>query len=510
MKTKLRAFTALGFAIALLAAFGIGMQFRPRAAKASAQWSIEDIPAGQVNNPAQSPSLQQTHGNLAASMDMSKPVENNPDQVNNSTNNGAKGDSVDSAPSGEISYQGRLLQGGSVFNGSISLTFSLYSQASGGSAWWTETLTVTVAQGLFNVMLGTVTPINPVFLDYQAWLGIQPAGAASELSPRQLLGASPYAMSLVPGATMYDPSLGAYNSSFWINSDNHVALHAESANLNAIESKAYADGTSGVFASGAGDDGHGVSAAHSGSGGSCPGDATECGSALYANSTGDSYGIFIHTTTRSGVMIKSESAGYWNVFDRNTFGPTHGGIYTNGPLTVLGYATFSGGKSGYVVDIAKNGGSQPLERGDLVVIIGSESAVVGDIPVASVGKANMKNATSIMGVVDVLYEPCDKPQDSLQSGEKCGGFDPSITTIQPGQYLSVVTLGAYGYLKVDATNNPIQAGDLLVSTDTGAAAKAVQITVNEVSFYAPGTIIGKALGSLDSGVGYIPVFVSAH
>lgn len=209
-------------------------------------------------------------------------------------------------------------------------------------------------------------------------------------------------------------------------------------------------------------------------------------------------------------MIKSESAGYWNVFDRNTFGPTHGGIYTNGPLTVLGYATFSGGKSGYVVDIAKNGGSQPLERGDLVVIIGSESAVVGDIPVAIVGKANMKNATSIMGVVDVLYEPCDKPQDSLQSGEKCGGFDPSITTIQPGQYLSVVTLGAYGYLKVDATNNPIQAGDLLVSTDTGAAAKAVQITVNEVSFYAPGTIIGKALGSLDSGVGYIPVFVSAH
>ncbi len=122
----------------------------------------------------------------------------------------------------------------------------------------------------------------------------------------------------------------------------------------------------------------------------------------------------------------------------------------------------------------------------------------------------MMNATSIMGVVDVLFTPCDKPQDSLQSGEKCGGFDPSVTIIQPGQYLSVVTLGAYGYINVDATKDPIQPGDLLVSTDTGVAAKAVQITVNGVSFYAPGTIIGKALGSLDSGVGFIfPGMLSA-
>ena len=56
----------------------------------------------------------------------------------------------------------------------------------------------------------------------------------------------------------------------------------------------------------------------------------------------------------------------------------------------------------------------------------------------------------------------------------------------------------------------IQAGDLLsISPDqAGVASSAQQITVSGVSFYAPGTIIGKALGSLNSGSGYIAVFVS--
>jgi hypothetical protein len=75
----------------------------------------------------------------------------------------------------------------------------------------------------------------------------------------------------------------------------------------------------------------------------------------------------------------------------------------------------------------------------------------------------------------------------------------------------VVTLGAYAYLKVDASAGPILAGDLLTASDSfGRAAKARQLSVQGVSFYAPGTIIGKALGNLDSGTGYIPVFVSPH
>jgi len=146
-----------------------------------------------------------------------------------------------------------------------------------------------------------------------------------------------------------------------------------------------------------------------------------------------------------------------------------------------------------------------------VVISGYDTAVVGNIPVIVVTKATEANATGVVGVVDVLYVPCERTQEEVLSGQACGGFDTSVTTIQPGQYLAVVTLGAYGYLKVDASGGPIRPGDLLAASATaGYAAKAPLLTVEGVSFHAPGTIIGKALGDLDKGTGVIPVFVSAR
>ncbi len=51
MKTYPRILIALGFGIALLAAFGIGMHLSARAAATSEKWSFEDITAGQANYP---------------------------------------------------------------------------------------------------------------------------------------------------------------------------------------------------------------------------------------------------------------------------------------------------------------------------------------------------------------------------------------------------------------------------------------------------------------------------
>jgi hypothetical protein len=76
-------------------------------------------------------------------------------------------------------------------------------------------------------------------------------------------------------------------------------------------------------------------------------------------------------------------------------------------------------------------------------------------------------------------------------------------SIQPGQYLSIVTLGAYKAIKVDASYGAIQPGDLLVaSPNPGYAMKATNPQ--------PGTIIGKALAPWVSGTGTIPVFVTLH
>ena len=76
-------------------------------------------------------------------------------------------------------------------------------------------------------------------------------------------------------------------------------------------------------------------------------------------------------------------------------------------------------------------------------------------------------------------------------------------SIGPGEYLSVVTLGAFKAIKVDASYTPIQVGDLLTTSDTpGHAMKATDPRV--------GTIIGKALAPLESGQGVIPVFITLH
>lgn len=426
--------------------------------------------------------------------------------------NGAPASSAPATdPTGQISYQGRLLQNGVPYNGDINITFGLYSTDSGGSAWWSETQLVHVSGGLFNVMLGAVSPLSGgsvTYFDAQAWLGIQPAGAGSELTPRQLLGAAPYAMGLVPGATMYDHSTGGYMASFWVASDDHVAVYANSGSQDAIESGASADQKSAVNANASGDDGHALRGTYSGDSTSCLYGAGECASSLYARTTGDAYGVYINSTQRSGIIITGTST-FWDIYDENSHGTAGNGINTAGKLTVGGYATFAGGKSGYVVDIALNDGNVPLERGDVVVISGYADPVVGEVPVPRVMLPSEANATAVIGVVDALWLPCTKT--NLQAGEACGGFEQDVAVIQPGQYLSVVTLGAYKAIKVDASGGPIKPGDILAASATdGYAMKATQLSLDGVKFYAPGTIVGKALAALDSGTGLIPVFVSAR
>ena len=63
--------------------------------------------------------------------------------------------------------------------------------------------------------------------------------------------------------------------------------------------------------------------------------------------------------------------------------------------------------------------------------------------------------------------------------------------------------------KVSAENGPIQPGDLLTTaTVPGHAMKASPVLVSGVALYPTGTILGKALGSLETGTGLIRVLVT--
>jgi hypothetical protein len=76
-----------------------------------------------------------------------------------------------------INYQGMLTDNsGNPLNGSYNITFRIYDDPSAGTKKWEETQSsVSVTNGLFNVILGSVTPINLDFSqDY--WLDITVSG----------------------------------------------------------------------------------------------------------------------------------------------------------------------------------------------------------------------------------------------------------------------------------------------------------------------------------------------
>jgi hypothetical protein len=115
------------------------------------------------------------------------------------------GPAAPDATPGTISYQGMLNDAaGQPINGSTNITFRLYSAPTGGTALWTEAHTganaVPVSNGLFNVLLGSLTPIPAsVWSNANVYLGVQVGGDA-EMSPREIIGSVPTAHSIPDGS----------------------------------------------------------------------------------------------------------------------------------------------------------------------------------------------------------------------------------------------------------------------------------------------------------------------
>ncbi|GEM_PF-5622077 len=77
------------------------------------------------------------------------------------------------------------------------------------------------------------------------------------------------------------------------------------------------------------------------------------------------------------------------------------------------------------------------------------------------------------------------------------------TEVTGGEYVTVVTLGSFKEIRVDASYGAIAPGDLLVSAPIPGHAMRSDGP-------APGTVIDKALGVLPAGTGTVPVIVTLN
>jgi hypothetical protein len=474
------------------------------------------------------------------------PITRSPSPDSHAGSDGALALSDDVASG--INYQGRLTDPGGVpLNGPYTMRFIVYDAEAGGSAVYNSgNLNIQVQNGLFNVKLD----VGQADFNGQAlWLGIVVDGET--LTPRQEILPAPYAMSLRPGADIVGKSIAP--------TDATLASYAPSTGT-----ALYADANGGAGLYGASEDSYGVWGSSEESWGGYFN--SENGYGIRVNTSGTDhydYGAYITSAGGYGVFAQSEmnqgvrgeagdvssvieplgpvgvvglgaNRGVYGASDMGTgvfgrSGSNYGGyFYSNGwralyasspagqfagyfvnrgasvnepGIYVDGTIVATGSKAGYVVDVMLNAGSEPLESGDVVAVVGVDDPVLGEIPVMRVVKASAGNAGAVVGVVDQHFV-FDEVDGELVARPQGGAARlASGSAVQPGEYLSVVTLGAFKAIKVDASLEAVQPGDLLTSSpNAGYAMRAGEPL--------PGTIIGKALESLESGQGAIAVYVT--
>ncbi len=406
-----------------------------------------------------------------------------------------------------IAYQGRLLDpitGQAKVDGAYVMAFNLYPVATGGAPLWTESKSVQVNKGLFSTLLGDVAPLPlSSFTGQDLYLGVT-VGGDPEATPRQRIGHVAYAIyaQSAAAAITADSAATAGNAdkldgqdatAFAPAAHQHDAMSGNNAGtILTITQNGAGNGIQGTTAAtGAAKAGvYGVAGTDAGV--STPAKAAGVlGRSLNAfgvigYSTNDD-GVYGHSTNEFGVRAESGGkaallalafgSGTTNYGVEARSSSTHG-VYADG--ATYGFYTpdkvFAG--AGYN-DIAEHmPAATDVTAGDVVVIDPEHDE--------RVIKSYKANDPTVAGVIST---------------------DPALL-IGQADSPSPLALAGRVPVKVSAENGPIRRGDLLTTAATpGHAMKATPVLINGIPFYTPGTIIGKAMGEIEAGVGVIIVLV---
>lgn len=163
---------------------------------------------------------------------------------------------VHAVPPQSMNYQAYLVDNvsGLPIDGSRDLIFRIYPGDAGGTAVWTDTLTVVVSKGLFSVELGgALNPLPKASMVNPLWLGVQVVGDTLEMSPRSPLTSVNNAFRAEDADTLQGQTAASLDQSGDVaaNAGNITTLslnlgtHSTNPSAHHAKTTSYADLTSG-------------------------------------------------------------------------------------------------------------------------------------------------------------------------------------------------------------------------------------------------------------------------
>jgi hypothetical protein len=433
-----------------------------------------------------------------------------------------------------IPYAGRLSDeaGQPVVEGAYDLSFALYAAETGGEPLWSEVQAgVVVRGGGFSVSLGGANPIPPAMLDGQAlWLAVGvrgpgEAGFAALIPRQQVSAAAPTAGAACPhdhfgewwsgdsgpagnglrventrtegigvtgvahngadatgvfGWTTQGVGVrGSSDSSTGVRGTSNSGVGVKGESVNGAGVFAHSDNGTSIYVDGAGTAGLYIQSSGT--------------SAIYVESSGGS-GVFVGAAAGNGMSISSAGLDGIHVYTAGDDGvhvePAIGGMcYRCGSKEDDGFVVLNTGEVRSEVGY----GTPARDFAVMMDVAGDKASYEpGDVLVASStgeGSLERSSAPYSPAVVGIYSAAPGFVGGQPVSDQHTGGVPVAI--------LGVVSC------KVSAENGPIRPGDLLVTSATPGYAMRADRDSAQL-----GTILGKALGSLDSGTGLIQVLVT--